>query len=73
VALEDIVDTAESIEEVLGGGVTVAACSDREEAEDPAIVGIDLVEEDDPAAFCLTAESETLRLSSGWRGDNPGL
>jgi hypothetical protein len=73
VALEEIVDTAESIDEVLGGGAVLSPCSDREEAADPAIVGMDLVEEIDPAVFCFTAESETLRLSSGWRGDNLGL
>lgn len=71
VALEDIVETAESMDELLGDVAFTGSA--RDGAEDPDIAGVDLEEEEPPRAFWLMTESETLRLSfGGWR-DEPGL
>jgi hypothetical protein len=70
VALEDIVETAESMDEFLGDVALTGSA--RDEAEDPGMAGVDL-EEETPRAFWLMTESETLRVSfGGWR-DEPDL
>lgn len=71
-ALLDMVETPESIDDVLGGAV---ACSARAAAEDPAIVGIIGLEKELAGPLWLTMESDALRLLSFgcWGDEKPGL